>query len=511
LQEIDGLRQAFKSAYVEELRLQGEDVHAQIEKLSNNFNAVAKKLADDQAALLSDVDERMASLAEQLQGRRAGGISTLVAPRRDPDLSCGRSRQPASPRREVLSPNSDGSGSRPSPRACPVGSLAAAALASPAARLGATVTSSEDLSPHSGRQQHSPPRRGAVPLEVCVTDSSEAVTSPATVKELPVVVVAPGPAIGCHLSAPSFAASPPAHDTTPASQSPTVTPTTPHPHFTVQATVETSRTTAPRTERIARHSSGSVPPKVSAAVTPPPALGPALAPPPAGGAAVTVAGHTDTGRREDSSALANSATGLTPAFSAPGLRIGPRACCGTSVVAQEPRGSRSISPGRESGSLQRIASTGALGRGADVASTATVQRRASGGPWRSSVVRTMSTGSGGLDHGGGSGACKSVDRGHGPPPKVVQSALSARPMLTGPQGTSQGRQVPCGTYSSSMIAVPPRSAQQRQQQQQQQKQPQTQSRIMRASSTPLQTIRSCKGSGGQVATHAPNSSFSRRP
>jgi len=202
---------------------------------------------------------------------------------------------------------------------------------------------------------------------------------------------------------------------------------------------------------------------------------------------------------------------LTPTFSATGMHVGTQACCSTSpgskpVAAPEPRGSRSISPGRKSGILQRIASTSALGRGADVASTATVQhRRASGGPWRSSVVRTMSSGAGGFDRGGGSGACKSADRGHGPPPKVVQSA---RPLLTAPQGTSQGRQAPCGTYSSSIIAMPPPSAQQQQQQQQQQ--PQTQSRIMRASSTPLQTIRGCKGSGGQVATLAPNSSFSRR-
>jgi len=455
----------------------------------------------------------MASLAEWLQAGPAGGTSALAAPQHKPDQSSGHAWQPASPRCEVLSPNSEGSGSRPTLRACPVstnsttlegacptreGSLAAAALASPAALVGAPVASTEDLSPNSGRRQHSPLRRGAIPPEACATNSSEAVTSPETVKELPVVVVAPGPTIACHSSAPSFAASPPAQDTTPASQSPTVTPTTPHPHFTVQASDEIFRAIAPRTERLPRQSSGPVPAKVSMAMTPPPAIR----------TAVTVSGRTDAGRREDSSSMANSTTGLTPTFSATGLRVGTQARCGTSpgskpLAAPEPRGSRSISPGRESASLQRIASTGALGRGADVASTATVQhRRASGGPWRSSVVRTMSSGAGGFDRGGGSGACKSADRGHGPPPKVVQSA---RPLLTAPQGTSQGRQAPFGTYSSSIIAMPPPSAQQQQQQQ-----PRTQSRIMRASSTPLQTIRGCKGSGGQVATLAPNSSFSRR-
>jgi len=305
-----------------------------------------------------------------------------------------------------------------------------------------------------------------------------------------VAVVAPGPTIGCHSSAPSFAASPPAHqDTSPGSQSPTVTPATPNPYFTVQATAETSRTTAPRTERIPRQSSGPVPAQVSVAVavTPPPSHGMATTPPPAAGAAVTRSGHADARRRE-----ANSTTVFSPTFSATGLRAQVR--CSTSpgskaAAAPEPRGSRSISPGREGGSLQRIASTGSLGCGADVASTSRVQRRASGGPWRSSVVRTMSSGSGGFDSGGG---C---------PPKVLQSAHSARPILSGPQGTSQGCKVPCGTYSSSMIAMPPPSAQ---------RQAQTQSRIMRASSTPLQTIRGCKGSGTQVATLAPNSSFSRR-
>jgi len=324
--------------------------------------------------------------------------------------------------------------------------------------------------------------------------------SPGAVKQLPVVVVAPGPTIACHSSAPSFAASPPAQDTAPASQSPTVTPTTPHPHFTVQATDETSRATAPCTERLPRQSSGPVPAKVSLAAV-------AMTPPPAIGAAVTVSGRTDMGRLEDSSSLATSTTGLTPTFSATGMRVRTQARCGTSpgskpIAAPEARGSRSISPSRESTSLHRIASTGALRRGANVASTTTMQhRRASGGPWRSSVVRTMSSGSGGFDRGGGNGDFKSADRGDGPPPIVVQSA---RPLLTGPQGTSPGRQAPCGgTYSASIIAIPPSSAQQQQQ-------PQTQSRIMRASSTPLQTIRGCKGSGAQMATLASNSSFGRR-